>query len=451
MKVFFFVPPVAATRFYLISLLVIGLILLGVTSAAIASGLQQNRYKSTADPDMKDVGLRSRHNLNHIYHFDLKPLGSRTPVILLPGRAEEFQDIAWWKKFHKMARRDKDFNQHYKLYIFVYDSKQQLEAQSLDFSREFKAYFSRVSPDQRPILITYSLGGVIARDAMRDPDVYNLVSTVFGIAVPYHGSPMFDPDWFARYLHHPLHSPIRTAWDRLIYRAYMFNKTNLTDGLKWDNFDRSMPQFDGAHLKILGDHVTDDIPAYHENMSVPGFKKKLIVYASYLENGYTHSNQPFNPIRLPKYVFDTTASLPREAIESVLPFYGFTVHSVFTYMNNQMANLPTFTPTQPKGKNTNLYRFNDGAIPLSSTLYLPARNEPYNDNFQGLIKARDVAGIRVFVNLDHMHVGQYSMFGSRLRGTDVLHPKDGIRTPNEWLLYDLKRLHETPDASPAAL
>ena len=301
-------------------------------------------------------------------------------------------------------------------------------------------HFGQLPKEQKVVLVTYSLGGMIARDAMQNPDTMDRVSTVFGIAVPYHGSPLFDPEWFTRYFKHPDHSPLRTAWDRLIYRSYMFNKTNLTRGLSWDNFDRSMPRFDAEHINIQGDHVHQNIPAYEEPAHIAAFKQKLILYASYLENGFTKTNQPFNPIKLPKYVLDTTTKLPKRALGTVLPFYGFTVHSVFTYMNYQLATIPTYTPSDPQGKDTNLYRFNDGAIPLSSMLYLPARQTPYNDNFEGLINAMDAPAARVFVNIDHMHIGQYSMIKSKIRTKDVLHESDGDMTPNEWVLYDLQQL-----------
>ena len=65
------------------------------------------------------------------------------------------------------------------------------------------------------------------------------------------------------------------------------------------------------------------------------FKDRLIVYASYLENGYTESHQPYNKRQLPWYVLDKSVQLPKEVVASVLPVYGLTVHSVFTYTNHQ--------------------------------------------------------------------------------------------------------------------
>lgn len=387
--------------------------------------------------EMFNVKLRRFKGLNRIFHFDDEPLGNRHPVILVPGRAEEYQHSSWWKKLEDETGDSKTFQKHFKLYVFVYDSSAEVSEQAADFINELERHFGHLPERQKAILVTYSLGGVIIKEAFRQPEVQERVHTVFGIAVPYHGSPLFDPEWFSQYLQPTNRSPIRKFWDKLIYRLYMFNKTNLTNGLSWDNFDGSAPQFKIEDKHINGDQVRHIIPSYHEHPSVEKLKDRLIIYASFLENGYTETPEPMNPAKLPIYVLDKTAALPKELVGSILPFYGFTVHSVFTYMNHQLANLPTFTPQYPEGKNIHLYRFNDGAIPLSSMLFLPSRNQPYDDDFQGLIDAADAKKIRVFVNIDHMDIGEYRLRDSRIRVKDMLSPDKNERTPNEWVLHDI--------------
>lgn len=398
-------------------------------------------------PKMFDVDARRRVGLNHIFYFEDSPLGDRIPVILMPGRAEEYQHSSWWKKIWKRLKKDDEFLAHYKLYAYIYDSKHELDEQSVDFNKDVKRHFGHLGPTQPLVLVTYSLGGVIAYEALADKEVMEKVHTVFGIAVPYHGSPMFDPSWFGKYLRPRNRSPIRKAWDRFIYHGYMFGKTNLKRGLKWDNFDGSKPQFDNDHLELQGDQVVHAIDPFEKRDHTRAFKDKLVIYASYLENGYTKTNQPFNPKKLPLKVVDKAANLPKDltknVLGAVLPVYGYSVHSVFTYMNHQLSNLPTFTPEFPKGKNTHTYRFNDGALPLSSMLFLPPRRTPYEGDLNSLLDASDVCRIRLFVNVDHMHIGQYSIRKSRLRSDDILSEPEEDLTPNHWIINDLKTLYET--------
>ncbi len=408
--------------------------------------------KSQHVPEMTLVHRRKRSDLNHIYQFDRHPLGNRLPVILLPGRAEEFQHNSWWKGFRQASEKNPYFKRYFKLYAYIYDSTQELDVQAADFKREVRLYFSDLPKNQPMMLVVYSLGGVIAREALADEDLLNRVDTVIAIAVPFHGSPLFDPDWFAKYLRPPNRSPVRKAWDRLIYRAYMFNKNNLTRGLRWDNFDSSKPQFEPNKIDVAGDQIIPKVSPYKPYPQSEAMKRKMIVYGSYMENGYTHGNQPINPSRLPKYVLENSLALPKEVVASVLPFYGFSVHSVFTYMNHQLSNIPTFTPEDPQGRNTHLYRYNDGAIPLSSMLFLPPSDKPYDQELDGLVARANCRKVRVFVNIDHMHIGDYTMFKDKLVKPDVVNPQDGQRGPHQWIMYDLiNRVEFGMEEKPAVL
>ncbi|MFX5987658.1 hypothetical protein ABTF25_19765, partial [Acinetobacter baumannii] len=76
---------------------------------------------------------RTRHSLNQIYEFDRSALGRRLPVILVPGRAEEFQQNSWWKSLNRMSAQNEEFTRRFKLYVFLYDSKKQLAEQAQDF------------------------------------------------------------------------------------------------------------------------------------------------------------------------------------------------------------------------------------------------------------------------------------------------------------------------------
>ena len=389
---------------------------------------------------MPMVQWRKKGFLNHLYTFDRRALETRTPLILIPGRAEEFQRSSWWKKFRAMTDDNPAFERQFKLYIFIYNSREELDVQARDLNRELKAYFSDFTPKHRQVvLVSHSLGGMIAREAFADPATAKLTHTVYALAVPFHGSPMFDPKWFSTYLRPPNHSPIRKFWDQAIYNLYMFDKNNLKRGLRWNNFDGSKPLYGKPNLQ--GDVLTPSGKQHRVHPAAAKLKPKTVIYASYLKNQYTHPDT-FRRKRGPLMV-------PRTIVSSILPFYGVSVHSVFTYMNLQLANLPTFSPEQPFGdSSTHLYRYNDGVIPIGSMLYLPKRERPYHEPLPQLIQRLDVRSARVFENIDHMHIGEYTFFKKRIRVADVLHPEDGQRTPNEWLIHDLMTLSKTISTIP---
>jgi hypothetical protein len=446
--------PAYSAKRLLVSGLALGTVFLSLVpmSQAISSlPLRSVQLPTIADPLRGMLLPRNRtwRSLNQIYEFDRAPLGNRIPVIVLPGRAEEFQQNSWWKGLHRTSQRNPVFQKRFKMYVFLYNSQEELDVQAQGLATDLKKRFGRL-PDTQPLMfVTYSLGGVIAREVLADSEMLRRVDTLIAIAVPFHGSPIFDPDWFSDYLNPPNRSPIRRFWDRTIYRGYMFSKSNLTRGLKWDNFDSSKPQFDVNSSTLAGDQVHSAVPPFQEYPNAGAIRQKMIVYGSYLENGYTQTHQPFNPLRLPNYVLGNSLALPKEVVASILPFYGFSVHSVFTYMNLQMANIPTYTPEDPQGRNTHLYRFNDGAIPLSSILFLKASSEPYNDDLDSLVHAATVRKVRLFVNLDHTHLGEYTVFKRTLNRPDLLHEAEGNHEPNEWIIYDLlQRFNEmTPTLS----
>ncbi len=383
---------------------------------------------------MPMVRSRRADDLNHLYQFEPSLLAGRTPVMLLPGRAEEFQRRAWWKKIRKMTKRNKAFKKHYKLYAFIYDSTDEIDQQADDYARELKFYFEDLPQSNRQVVIIgYSLGGLILRKAIADVDVDRLIHTVYSVAVPFHGSPMFDTH-FTKYLRPPNHSPLRQLGDRFVFNAYMMGKGNLKRGLHWSNFDGSKPMYEKADLN--GDMLVSTLYSYKEHPVTKQLKEKTIIYTSYLENRYTKASET-NQLN---HLIEVPFKLPKAVVGSILPIYGPSVHSVFSYMNYQLAGLPTYDPEHPKGVENHLYRYNDGVFPISSMLYLPSRNLPYQENLSELVRFIDVKKARVFLNLDHMHIGEYSWRKKRIRTEDVLHPEEGQRTPNEWLIHDLLKL-----------
>jgi len=78
-------------------------------------------------------------------------------------------------------------------------------------------------------------------------------------------------------------------------------------------------------------------------------------------------------------------------------------------------------------------------------LFLPPSKEPYDQDLREMVERSSLRKARVFVNLDHLHVGEYTLLKQKLVQPDMLHPEDGKRSPNAWIIMDLlQRLDESP-------
>ncbi len=397
--------------------------------------LEDKLSEVQVDTVPKSAFRRLPGKLNRLYAFDESPLDDRTPVVIIPGRAQEFQRNSWWYKFHQTTESHPTFNNTYKLYVYLYNSNAELQVQSAELMQGIRRHFGHLPAEQKIVLVSYSLGGNITRLAMEDKEVLQRTETVFGLAVPYHGSPVFNPEWFTRYI--KPYSPIRKFWDLMLYRTYMSDKVNLMRHLHWNNFDGSLPQFEESAPATAQSIL---IEAFREKESVPAFKEKLIIYASYLDNPFLHEEtEAQGPTGLPAVILSKTKAFNKKLVNSVLPYYGVSAHSALEYTNLLLGNLSTYTPQFPEGKQINLYRLNDGVIPMSSMLYLPASTTPYAGDLEELVRQADVRRVRVFKNIDHLDIGEYRGNRTRLIAPDELAPQDGERTPIEWVLFDLEQ------------
>lgn len=400
--------------------------------------------------------LASPHHtlpMNHLYPFDETPLGRRAPLIILPGRAQESQGNPWWKKFYHAWQAEPALQKKYKLYVFLYDSTVNVEVPTLAFRHALHDFLDTTTHSQAKIvLLSYSLGGLIARDALiEEPALLEHIDTVFGMSVPYHGSPLFDKNWLGQHFTH--YSPLRRGWDELIYTLYLKSKSNLVDGMAFVNFDGSKPQSSQpkAVLGLLPREalpLSPNLPRWKESETpaLRVFKSKLLVYASYLKSQYSEHGKE-GLVKDDLTVFGTVSRVNNLVLGSVVPTYVPSVHRTLDFMGRQMAQLPVANvPYWKKPKSYPLghghpYRFNDGVIPASSLFYLPVRDTPYTEYIGAYPQLWDICGGRFFDDLDHVDLGHYRYPEFPLVKKDVFHGNEKAKKPMQWLLDDLKNLH----------
>ncbi|MDX2085070.1 MAG: hypothetical protein SFZ03_06760 [Candidatus Melainabacteria bacterium] len=397
------------------------------TSAAVA--LQYKQPTATTSPVLRNHRHDSR---NQIYALDKHGLGDRIPVIILPGRVQENQRNPWWKKLHQQARKNTEIQQRYGWYLFLYDSWAELP----DLKRDFQVALQRLLdslPDNRPVvLVSYSLGGVIAQHTLLDPANEGLlerVHSVFGLAVPYAGSPIFDPSWYQSGVKHP--SPVRRLWDWGLYRFYMADKSNLVRAMRWQNVDASQPeQWQHLTTKAYGPLL----PPPDNPKALALLKSKTVVYASYLPVA--------SPVKPHKRLVGLVLKLP----SWVLPLYLTNVHGAMEHASPQLARLSVTPQTAPHP-----FRYNDGVIPLSSALFLPSRSLPYTeppDALAHFAHRANLCYVRLFKGLDHVDLGHYRWPTGSLKQPDAQHPQAGRYKPIQWLFEDLKQMAQATQAHP---
>jgi hypothetical protein len=420
-----------------------------LVEVASTAATSPETISSTVEPLVPWLFSRKRQHLNHLYQFDETPLAGRQPLIVIPGRSQEGQGNPWWKKLAKAIEKNPSIQKQYKFYVFLYDSTEPLSILSLEFAQELD-YFTKHLPKNSPkmVVFSYSLGGLIARDTLiENPALFEKTQTIFGMAVPYHGSLLFDKSWFDQFFKNP--SPLRNLSDKMAYQAFMFGRDNLVQDMGWRNFDGSIPNPKVTkfwhkapkHSSLAETKPMIDLPApkYRStDARVQAFKKRLVVYTSYIENAYTKTRKKRRPFLAT--TSDGLIHVPANLLGTVLPVYGYTVHGAMSYMNWQIANIPTYTPKAQWAGLQHLYRFNDGVIPLSSSLYLPERNTPYNEPLAGFSGNYDGCFARVFYDVDHVDLAHYRWPEGHLVTSDIFHAEEGERKPMAWLFYDLDRL-----------
>jgi hypothetical protein len=394
------------------------------------------------------ASTRKRHHINRIYQLHADPLVGRIPIVIMPGRAEEFQPNAWWEKLSALCDSHPELRRRYKLFVYIYDSYDTLPNMVSAFQHEMHQLFKHYPAEQPLGVVSYSLGGVILRDAVASDWLVKQLDTAIAMGVPFHGSPLFEEAWYPRYIRVHNHSPIRKWWVRSMYQAYMGNKDHLIEALSWHDFDASaMPQRTPQAVASNNNNKAyqevgqmNALPPQVWSPNQAKLKSKMIIYASYLKNRFNSSDQKLwtalGPTSVPKIIIKSPRMVG-EFAGLFLPASGLTLHSIFQSVNYELSTLPASNTETGEMVAPGLYRYNDGTVPLSSALFLPSRSRPYTEEPADMAKLSDAAKVRIFANIDHMDLGHYRWPETPLLTQDTMHPEDGALKPNEWIFNDL--------------
>lgn len=398
--------------------------------------------------------LKGKVAQSAIYQQDISPLGNRSPLLFVHGGNGERQPLFRWDKVLKRFEKDPDFKKTFKVFLMRYDSNESLKVIVPQCSNAIVDLYEKTG--RRPITVmALSLGGNVMQGALLDPRVDKCVDKVVAMATPFHGSPLFSSDWFVHSIYKNKFHPLSRVVDNLDYRIYFSLHPAYQKELRWDNFDRHMPQTGSFKSRLPFGPKGDLTVRRDENTKLAEINKKdevnkykFVTFAGYLVNPYITKVRGFGkrlehallgPYRL--FALRVPAQLGRE-------------NQMLKVMGNQIAQVEGTEGSPESNQKHRYYSLNDGLTPVSSALYLPPEavrkhHLLHEDDIPGLHKYLDVRFARVFRNIDHVTFvdGATPHRGSNLV-VDKLHPEQGRRHIFDWMLSEIMHNHRHSRSTP---
>jgi pimeloyl-ACP methyl ester carboxylesterase len=365
--------------------------------------------------------------------YNNEELGDQTPLILVHGiGGNDEGNYCNWDRFLKFAERDAKFEQRFKVYLYKYDTSQSVPNLSEDLKNDLTELIT--SQGNRKVrVLAYSEGGLLYRNAMRDPYIMAHTEKVITIATPHHGSPLASTSWLREELKdNSLLSPVRMT-SRISYLIAKAKYPTFEKDFAWDNFD-------GA---IAGDQVVSDNAIMNDPVYLESLDKKLITYGSYFGTGRVVSQQLSNELGI-----ELVTPKERSGIRNF-----FSKHLIFSLVRKNIADMPIAAQeaaiagidgaTADKAIRP-LMVYNDGISPISSTLwlgrFLPKLSSVKNPAKKLWVALKGLQGTqtaRLFPALDHKDWMEGTTRANSKQVSDMLHPEDKAKTVFEWFIHDL--------------
>ncbi len=439
----------------------LGLALLATaaSSAATASPARLTTHQDVSQPSSVLYGSvsdrfaslpagkkqRKRPTDVKIYEYDQKPLGDRSPLLLVHGLRGEYYPYFRWQKVADKLAKSEAFSSKYKIYLVRYSSLDRFDHVLPKFKDALTSLYSATK--QRPItMVALSMGGNIAYESLTDPNIESKVRLLFTMGTPFHGSPLFCKDWMNYTVYKRLSWPWTRVDHNLSYRFYFDRNPILRQDLAWDNADEAIPETGKFKSKLpfgpkghltVGDTINSRLSKVN---SVPVDRKKLITYGGYIVNPYLAPGF--------KRYAETTAFYPMFLLSNSFPAHFGREHPVLEFLNRDITNVQVSKKIAKQAGTPFVYVLNDGICPVTSAIFLP--NEVARTQFVAketdFEKVRDKVNVgkaRVFRNVDHLTFIDgvrplnpiISAVSSQVK--DELNPQDGQKDIFDWILSDL--------------
>jgi len=376
-----------------------------------------------------------------LYEYDGKPLGERTPFLLVHGLRGEYYPTFRWDKVIKHFNGNEEFATQYKIYMLRYDSTARLDVTVPEFRDSMAKLFERAQ--QRPItILALSMGGNLVYEGMLDKQTDKTIRLVMTLGTPFRGSPLFCADWMKYSIYKNLCFPWTRVDHTVAYKLYFDRNRNLQQDLGWDDADRSIPDIGNFCSRLplgpKGDLTLEDTANTRlvKVESQPFDKKKLIAYGGYL----------LNPYMLPdsERVVESTILAPYTAVFMKGPAHLGREHPVLKLLNKQISTTVPSKAAAQRAGTPFIYQLNDGITPLTSAIFLPGHAGEMVSRERDLARAKpevDVKLARVFKNVDHLtFIDGYRPLRAPTAIRDELNPDEDAKPIFDWMLNDI--LHQ---------
>jgi hypothetical protein len=356
---------------------------------------------------------------------DHSELSERHPLILIHGISPSKDKQYDWELFLKRTKEVPAFDKRYKPYLFTYSPAELIHtnAQAL---RDRLAEYKKGHPQGKPFrFVAQSMGGIVLRDALNDPELWNQTDRVIALGTAFHGSPLTNAPWMrARLRESSLISQFRQL-NRVSYWVFGRMFPNYKEDLCWDNFDGHMPE------EFARNHTCQALTSIHPPEEEI---QKYIVYAGF-----------FGETQAEGELLGTFLGVPNERASRKIK-NPFSMHLILRLIRPDLAYITLATDSNAPLQRSLMW-FNDGVSPITSQLWLgrylnaAQRPIPQETEWQTIKTLQAYDNSRLFEGLDHRDWLQGS---TRYRNPDGklldwLHPNEPPRDVFDWILSDLMR------------
>jgi len=296
------------------------------------------------------------HVLSSLEVVDNSSLYNRTPLILVHGNGGEAKPNYRWGNFLKQSKKDSEFLDKFKIYLFQWDSDQsnKFNADALGIAIDGQEELN----DKKIIILAHSRGGLVSRYYLNDyitkTGLYSnqpagqRVDNLITLGTPHRGSPVADPYWTIFSLDYN-YQPFIARQLSFFYLNYVYDSS--AKNMLWDDTEDELTRSKVCWAPAILDNQTEFctvLPSTQSQLS------RLNSKDSYLDKIIAFGGNEFNG-------------------QDILLNYKWDEHKALSLSSTFLAETPIIPPNYPYKTINDQYlpfRANDGLVPLISALPL---------------------------------------------------------------------------------
>ncbi len=385
--------------------------------------------------------LTSVSKIAQLSEYQSTELNHRTPLFLIHGIGGRESNHYRWESFLQYTQTHPEFQKRFKIYLFQYDTSQSVSDISQSIQKSLRAYISENNHPEFRVL-AFSEGGLVYRNVMQDPVIYQHTEKVITVASPFQGSPLANQTWLRKQLKENTPFSLMRLTQKLSHAIAKKMHPNFEQDFHWDQTESSTPRVHQRYfaLKNHNNFITYGsyfgvTPTYHEKLfqslevkeappKEPSRLKNL--FSKHAVFRLVQRNLSAIPIQIKQKLAKKIRRQKSKRKSIASDTSAVTLMAVEeTHYDNSSTDLPMLI-------------YNDGISPISSSLWLnryknASKAQPWNalKSLKGKQKAR------LFHSIDHANWMEGHNLSKEAKLSDLLNPDEPSRTIFEWFIFDL--------------